>query len=230
MAELLRGHGYRVTEADSVEKALQHLREERPDLVVLDVQLPPAGGVELLREAARAGLPPLRTVVLLPSMGDESDWRRLEEFAGAAFVTRSAPIDDILVATRAVLFPESKDLRRSPRAQARVPLTYRIEPDDGAAGSEISTYTFNLSADGMFAVTSSEEPAPPGSRVRLTFWVPGAQELLNAEGVVIWCNRAGGRMNELYPPGMGIMFYGLTREATEAIAEFVRQSSRGPLP
>ena len=63
----------------------------------------------------------------------------------------------------------------------------------------------------------------------MKFWVPGADRIVEVEGVVIWCNQAGNRLNELYPPGMGVMFLGLPREEAAVLNEYVRIRSTSPL-
>lgn len=47
---LLRRSGYRAGEARSAEEALQRLREARPDLILMDVQLPGQDGLSLTRD------------------------------------------------------------------------------------------------------------------------------------------------------------------------------------
>lgn len=49
LRDLLRHRGYQTCEADSVEAARALLREERPELVLMDIQVP-GGGINLLRE------------------------------------------------------------------------------------------------------------------------------------------------------------------------------------
>jgi len=228
MAELLTGQGFRVTEAADADSALELLEREPPDVLLLDVRLPPNGARNFLEEVMRRGSPPLRAVAIGPAQLDDSEWRPLHDLGIGAAVTRSAPIDDILVAVNTVLFPDAKDLRRTPRAQLHIPVTYRVA-GDGDVGPEQTTETFNLSADGMFLVTSSLAPFGPGTKLRLNFWVPGAAEVIDIDGVVIWCNQAGGRMNELYPPGMGVMFLGLGGDTGSVLDNFVRIRASGPI-
>src|SRR5919197_2122761 len=55
LAELLADEGYAVLEADSGPEALRCIREQHPDLVVLDVALPRRSGLAGLDELAAEG-------------------------------------------------------------------------------------------------------------------------------------------------------------------------------
>jgi|ERR687892_300528 CheY-like chemotaxis protein len=63
IVELLEGEGYEVAEASDTGQVLEQVSHARPDLLVLDVQMPGGGGVEALRairaDPANAGLPVL---------------------------------------------------------------------------------------------------------------------------------------------------------------------------
>ena len=48
---LFRGEGYEVAVADSGPKALAALQDERPDIVLTDIRMPGATGLEVLSEA-----------------------------------------------------------------------------------------------------------------------------------------------------------------------------------
>ena len=52
---LFRGEGYDVALADSGPKALAALESEKPDIVLTDIRMPGAGGLEVLMEARRGG-------------------------------------------------------------------------------------------------------------------------------------------------------------------------------
>ena len=72
------GHaGYRVLEAGDAERGIALAREEGPDLILMDIQLPGIDGVEALgrlrADAATAGIP----VVALTALGDEGGPRAL---------------------------------------------------------------------------------------------------------------------------------------------------------
>ena len=50
---LFKGEGYDVAVADSGPKALAALEDEKPDLVLTDIRMPGAGGLDVLTEARR---------------------------------------------------------------------------------------------------------------------------------------------------------------------------------
>ena len=56
---LLRAHGYEVREATTALEALEMLEKERPDLIVMDIQLPGMDGLEVYPETKGSSQPPL---------------------------------------------------------------------------------------------------------------------------------------------------------------------------
>ncbi|MBL9078561.1 MAG: response regulator [Planctomycetes bacterium] len=79
---VLRKDNYRVLEARNGEEALAMIREQRPDLVFLDVMMPKINGFQVT-EQVRAD-PSLANVkiILLTAKGQESD-REVGKLAGA---------------------------------------------------------------------------------------------------------------------------------------------------
>jgi CheY-like chemotaxis protein len=55
----LSAQGYVIVEAKTGEEALESMRKERPDLVLLDMNMPGMGGVEACREIRRASDAPI---------------------------------------------------------------------------------------------------------------------------------------------------------------------------
>src|SRR5690606_14570111 len=87
----LESRGYRVVQARSGEAALSLVREERPQLVVLDIQTPALDAASVCRairaDAELAELP----VVLLGSYDEEELRRRAEEAGASDFLQK--PVD-----------------------------------------------------------------------------------------------------------------------------------------
>lgn len=81
----------RVSVADSAEEALDLARGDRPDLLVIDLHLPPGNGYELLRQLReQAGL--RRVPAFLCTADDHAEVQRTAGEAGFAGVW-SKPID-----------------------------------------------------------------------------------------------------------------------------------------
>ena len=53
LGEALREEGYTIMEAASGEEAITLVRRERPDLMLLDMKLPKASGIDVLKQARK---------------------------------------------------------------------------------------------------------------------------------------------------------------------------------
>jgi DNA-binding NarL/FixJ family response regulator len=97
---LLEAEGYEVVgEAENAVEALRSARELKPDLVLLDVQLPDLDGFEVCEQLRVFDHPP---VVVLTSSRDGADYGRCIEGCGACgFV----PKGDLSGAAIAALLP-----------------------------------------------------------------------------------------------------------------------------
>ncbi len=88
----LRRRGYRVREARTAAEALAEVREERPDLLLLDICLPDRSGWDVLRELRQSGLE-VPTIVLSAVRVTQS---RLGEFHPIAYLPKPFPLDALL--------------------------------------------------------------------------------------------------------------------------------------
>ena len=70
---VVRQEGYQVLTAEDGEQALCRARSERPDLVVLDIQLPDKSGLEVCRELKSDPETRGIYVILLTALGRERD-------------------------------------------------------------------------------------------------------------------------------------------------------------
>lgn len=87
-AEVLQEQGYQVLLASESEEALAVARDERPDVAIIDVQMPGVNGPELVRALrSESGLEDLRILLYSIAIEDEIAWRK----AGAdAYLTKGA--------------------------------------------------------------------------------------------------------------------------------------------
>lgn len=88
---LLRSQGYEVREATTAQEAFDILKTERPDLIVMDIQLPGMDGLEATKrikeQAATADIP----VVAVTSYAMKGDREKALAAGCAGYVTK--PID-----------------------------------------------------------------------------------------------------------------------------------------
>ncbi len=97
VARLLTGGGrFTVAEAETGKDALTLFRRDRPDLVILDLNLPGLGGLEMIRRL-RTDDPAARILVL--SMHDDAiHVTRALEAGAAGYLSKDAPPAEILAA------------------------------------------------------------------------------------------------------------------------------------
>ncbi len=89
-----------VGEADDAEQALKHYRKFRPDVTLMDVRMPGAGGIEALRNI-RAEFPEARVVMLTTYDLDEEVFLALD--AGAVgYLIKSVRHAELFAAVRQV--------------------------------------------------------------------------------------------------------------------------------
>ena len=96
----LSSHGYVLTEAKTGEEAVECVRKQRPDLILLDVNMPGMGGIEAAREIREAcGAP----IIMLTVRNAERD-KVLALDAGADdYVVKPFGIEELLARIRAAL-------------------------------------------------------------------------------------------------------------------------------
>ena len=89
-----------VSEAPDGEKAVQEVRESRPDVTLLDLTMPRVGGMKALQEIAR-NCPETRVLVL--TMHDDPAYLRSALAAGASgYLLKRAVDSELIAAIRAV--------------------------------------------------------------------------------------------------------------------------------
>jgi len=100
MRSTLSIHGYVITEASNGEDAIESVRKNRPDLVLLDVNMPGIGGLEACREIRRSSDAP---IIMLTVRNAERD-KVLALDAGADdYVVKPFGIEELLARIRAAL-------------------------------------------------------------------------------------------------------------------------------
>ncbi len=100
--------GYVITEASTGEEALELVRKQKPDLILLDVNLPGISGIETCREIRRTTDTP---IIMLTVRNAERDKVVALDAGADDYVTKPFGIEELLARVRA-------SLRRHPSAEA----------------------------------------------------------------------------------------------------------------
>jgi two-component system, NarL family, invasion response regulator UvrY len=90
-----------IAEATDTNEAIEALGKKRFDLVILDLNLPGRGGLEVLQEARRqhAGIP----VLVLSAYAEEEFAVRAYKLGAAAYLNKQGAPDELMTAVRKVL-------------------------------------------------------------------------------------------------------------------------------
>jgi len=96
----LSSQGYAIIDAKSGEDALESFRKERPDLVLLDVNMPGMGGIEACREIRRISDAP---IIMLTVRNAERDKVSALDAGADDYVVKPFGIEELLARIRAAL-------------------------------------------------------------------------------------------------------------------------------
>jgi DNA-binding response OmpR family regulator len=101
IADNLAFENYEVVTAADGETGLRLLREEHPDLVILDLMLPRLSGHELCRRARKERI--TTPIIMITARGEESDRIAGLDLGADDYVTKPFAIGELLARVRAVL-------------------------------------------------------------------------------------------------------------------------------
>jgi DNA-binding response OmpR family regulator len=104
VVDYLGQHGYQVVHAATAKAGLEHLHEGRFDLVLLDLMLPDADGLEVCRKIRALGHPAGATpIVMLTAKGDPFDRVIGLELGADDYIAKPFEPRELLARLRAVL-------------------------------------------------------------------------------------------------------------------------------
>ena len=103
LRHLLRGTSYRLIEAPDGEAGMTMAREQRPDLILMDVQLPKISGIEATRtlraEPSTADTP----IIAITSFALSGDEQKAKEAGATAYLAKPFSPFDLLNLIRSLL-------------------------------------------------------------------------------------------------------------------------------
>ena len=174
------------------------------DLVIVDLRLPHAPGVDLIRSIRKLDDGRLPVLIFSGTIASADEVRDLAALGVAGYVNEYSAVQHILPSLAPHLFPDNFNRRGSPRVVLGIPIAYRYGNTIAAA------LTLNLSRGGIAIRTTS--PLENGAKVRIRFRLPGSKKDIDAEGRVAWSDRRH---------GMGLQFETVDAPDQTAVDEFV---------
>jgi class 3 adenylate cyclase len=112
----LASHGYDIVTASDGEEALVAVREQQPDLILLDVMMPKLDGIEVCRRVRADATLPFIPIVLVTAKSDSKDVVQALEAGGDEYLTK--PVDQASLVARVKSMLRIKALQDTVREQA----------------------------------------------------------------------------------------------------------------
>lgn len=108
VGKILQEDGFEVLTAENGRIGLDLARKNRPDLVIMDVEMPVMNGidatVQIRSDAAISDTP----VLIFTSLGDEKDIRMAKEAGGTGFLNKPISKEEMRTAIISILRPDAK--------------------------------------------------------------------------------------------------------------------------
>lgn len=205
----IRRAGFALTPFRNGEEVLRLAREQRPDLVILDIEMSPPDGLETLRrlraEPALADAPILM-------LGAARHREAAMEAGVDGYLARPITQALLLAQIRAIVsLPE--------RTNHRLPVGFRVTCSSGE--DSFVAFAKDISSTGLFL--KAARPPDVGTRITLSFRLPGARgEEIESEAEVV--RRVGPGGDNHSAGGAGLRFVSLPAGTRIAIGRFIRES------
>ena len=168
MKATLTDLGYSVIEAKTGEEALQILRADSPDLILLDLNMPGIGGLEACRAIRETSEVP---IIVLSVRNTERDKVQVLDAGANDYVTKPFGIQELLARIRAAL----RHLPSSGESAEKVVVSGELEIDFGRRQAALAGKAVRLTPKEFdllkFLVDHANKPVPHRKLLQ-TVWGP----------------------------------------------------------
>lgn len=207
-----RRTGCSIFTAQTGEQALEIARNEKPDLILLDMLMPKMNGDEVCRKIKSDPELSGIKIIMVTTQSDEETQARCREAGCDDYITK--PINQ-------------KELIRKAARHLNVPyrVHFRILVRVEVEGESDQGFFMGTSADISFSgmLLETDKKLPPDSTVVLQFVIPGENEPLRIRGKVARVDD----MNFKEKVGLGIEFKEMDNKATELLSNFIQTRTPG---
>jgi len=217
VTRILRDAGYEVDRASDGQQAIDQLRADRPDLIVLDLMMPGIDGWGVLQFLRTQTDPP--PVVIVTARTDYATFTRGIREGGTAFVCKPFRFHELVATCQRLLLPVARpgDLPADRRIRPRRTLMVEVEVLSRDRSPIGLGELVNLAPGG--AGVDLGVPLEIGDSVRIAFHIPGGEAPLSLEGRVRWRTPAARGYAH------GLSFQNLTADEERQLGELLTPSS-----
>lgn len=103
VGKILREAGYKVLRADNGRKGYEMAKTWKPDLVIMDIEMPVMDGIEATRLIKTDPDVSAIPVVMLTSLGSEEDIKRAYDAGANRFLNKPVSKDDLLTTVNGIV-------------------------------------------------------------------------------------------------------------------------------
>jgi DNA-binding response OmpR family regulator len=128
LGTILKDEGHQVTVASDGVQAIESIKHEAPDLMILDIMMPRMDGYGVLKEMRDGGIKDDVKILVLTAKAAEADWVRGYKLGADDYLTKPFGADELVEAVNTLLKMDTHAMRkRSEEELDKAQLLSRLE-------------------------------------------------------------------------------------------------------
>jgi DNA-binding response OmpR family regulator len=112
LSTILKDEGHNVTVASDGVQAIEAMKEDAPDLMILDIMMPRMDGYGVLKEMQTGGIKDEVKILVLTAKAAEADWVRGYKLGADDYLTKPFGADELVEAVNTLLKMDTDTIRR----------------------------------------------------------------------------------------------------------------------
>jgi CheY-like chemotaxis protein len=201
----LQRAGFEVLAAGGGEQAVDLARERKPNLILLDLEMPHMDGVAACEAIRREPALALTPVIIMSARGDDATRERCLKAGCTEFVVKPENPEELLGLVARILAVKQREA-------ARLTVVFNVTGHHGAR--QVVGRATNLGPGGL--LLESTAPLSVGSMLQLEFFLPKTRHQVKVEGEVTRTETTRDGVVEA-----GVRFTDLSQSDQEQILEYV---------
>jgi OmpR family response regulator RpaB len=112
LSTILKDEGHNVTVASDGVQAIEAIKEDAPELMILDIMMPRMDGYGVLKEMQTGGIKDDVKILVLTAKAAEADWVRGYKLGADDYLTKPFGADELVEAVNTLLKMDTDTIRR----------------------------------------------------------------------------------------------------------------------